>query len=168
MPNLSLSPNSLGWKLACAPLAALVSAAILAGCSGARAGQAGHAGGASAPQPQPAPFVPPLAPVAPAGTPRPTPSAPQVIEATLSEYSVWLSETEAQPGVVRFTIKNVGQRRHNLRVAGNGVDKVTRDLGPNGSATLEATFREPGPYTVYCDLADHADRGMTQSLTIEP
>ena len=164
MPNVVAMSHRPSWRFACAPLLALLGAVALPGCAGARASQAS---GAATPS-QPAPFVPSLAPVAPVGTPRPTPSAPQVIEATLGEYTVWLSENAAQPGVVRFAVKNAGQRRHNLRVAGSGVDKVTRDLGTNGSATLEVTFSEPGPYTVYCDLADHADRGMTQSLTIEP
>jgi uncharacterized cupredoxin-like copper-binding protein len=65
-------------------------------------------------------------------------------------------------------MSNVGQLRHNLRVVGNGVDKQLPALRPGQSGSDDVTFADPGPYTVYCDLADHADRGMTLTFTIEP
>ena len=98
-------------------------------------------------------------------TPRPQ-GPPQAIDGTLIEYSIYLSQTEVGPGSVRFVITNTGQRKHNLHVLGNGVDVKTRDLGPGQMATLSVTFDEPGAYTVYCDLADHADRGMTLTLAV--
>lgn len=102
-----------------------------------------------------------------AATPRPAPSQLTVITGTLSEYSISLSNDTAPPGTVRFTVQNIGQRKHNLRVVGNGVDKQTRDLSPGQTGQIEVRFADPGPYTVYCDLADHADRGMQLTFTIE-
>jgi plastocyanin len=90
------------------------------------------------------------------------------VAATLSEYSISLSTTTAKPGTVRFKVQNVGERKHNLRIYGNGVDKMTRDLAPRQSAQLEVRIVDPGPYTVYCDLADHADRGMQLTFNVEP
>jgi plastocyanin len=90
-----------------------------------------------------------------------------VVEGTLSEFSISLAQDSAPPGTVRFAVQNIGQRRHDLRVVGNGVDHQTRELRPGQSAQLEVTFDEPGIFTVYCDLADHADRGMTTTFTVE-
>lgn len=149
-------------------------AAALAGCgvAAARAGSGGAPGAAATPVPQPSPALPRTAATPPASSAAQPAAAPadsvQTIDATLSEYSIYLSQTEAKPGVVRFTITNTGQRKHNLRVAGNGVDEKTPDLRPGQSAVLEVRFVDPGPYTVYCDLADHADRGMMQTLSVEP
>jgi uncharacterized cupredoxin-like copper-binding protein len=89
------------------------------------------------------------------------------VEGSLSEYSISLSEVAVPTGTVRFAVENVGQQRHDLRVVGNGVDRQTRELRPGQSGDLEVTFDEPGIFTVYCDLADHADRGMTTTLTVE-
>jgi plastocyanin len=89
------------------------------------------------------------------------------ITGTLSEYSISLSDTSARLGTVRFTVQNVGRRKHNLRVVGNGVDEATRDLSPGQTGQVEVRFADPGPYTVYCDLADHADRGMQLTFTVE-
>jgi plastocyanin len=94
-------------------------------------------------------------------------AAPVVLEGTLSEYFVYLPQQSAPAGTVRFVVQNIGERRHNLRVVGNGVDKATPDLRPGQTGEIEVFFTDPGPYTLYCDLADHADRGMTTSFVAE-
>jgi uncharacterized cupredoxin-like copper-binding protein len=98
---------------------------------------------------------------------RATPAGPLVLEGTLSEYFVFLPQQSAPAGTVRFVVQNIGERRHNLRVVGNGVDKATPDLRPGQTGEIEVFFTDPGPYTVYCDLADHADRGMTSTFVAE-
>jgi len=98
---------------------------------------------------------------------RAAPAGPLVLEGTLSEYFVSLPQQSAPAGAVRFVVQNIGQRRHNLRVVGNGVDKATPDLRPGQTGEIEVLFTDPGPYTVYCDLADHADRGMTTTFVAE-
>ena len=46
--------------------------------------------------------------------------------------------------------------------------KISVHLAPKQSAQLEVRIVDPGPYTVYCDLADHADRGMQLTFNVEP
>src|SRR5439155_13056491 len=105
----------------------------------------------------------------PAGTPSiaatARPGNLQILSGTLSEYSISLPQISANPGTVRFTMSNIGQIRHNLRVAGSGVDTKLADLRPGQNGSVDVTFAEPGPYMVYCDLADHADRGMSLTFT---
>jgi plastocyanin len=104
----------------------------------------------------------------PAATASPRPSGSvQVIDGTLSEYSISLPQIQAKPGTVRFAMSNVGALRHNLRVVGSGLDRKLGDLRPGQKGSLDVTFTDPGTYTVYCDLADHADRGMTLTFTIQ-
>jgi len=94
-------------------------------------------------------------------------AGPLLLEGTLSEYFIYLPQPSGPAGTVRFVVQNIGQRRHNLRVVGNGVDRATPDLRPGQSGEVEVLFADPGPYTVYCDLADHADRGMTTAFVAE-
>ena len=94
-------------------------------------------------------------------------AAPLALEGTLSEYFIYLPQQSGPAGTVRFAVQNIGERRHNLRVVGNGVDRATPDLRPGQSGEVEVFFTDPGPYTVYCDLADHADRGMTTAFVAE-
>lgn len=110
------------------------------------------------------PTPPPPGPTAPVATAKP--ATLQVVQGSLSEYSISLGQISAQPGTVRFAVANVGELRHNLHVTGSGVDKKMSDLRAGQSGQLDVTFTDPGAYTVYCDLADHADRGMTLTFTI--
>jgi FtsP/CotA-like multicopper oxidase with cupredoxin domain len=116
---------------------------------------------------EPAPVAPDAVPqVGPEAT-APSPPALLVLEGTLSEYFIYLPQQAGPAGTVRFVVQNIGQRRHNLRVVGNGVDRATPDLRPGQTGEVEVFFADPGPYTVYCDLADHADRGMTTGFVAE-
>ena len=99
-------------------------------------------------------------------TPRPA-GIQQTVEGTLSEYSISLQRISAKVGTVRFVMSNVGELRHNLRVVGSGVDRKTVDLRAGQSGQLDITFLDPGPYLVYCDLADHQDLGMLLTFNVE-
>jgi hypothetical protein len=160
-------------------MAALLLAGLASGCGRATSAAApstaaGAAPAGAPPTPTPAAALPiavpsrspssQLGPASPSGQ-----AASQIAEitGTLSEYSISLSEEGVRRGIVRFTVQNIGRRKHNLRITGNGVDEVTRDLAPGQTGRVEVRFVDPGPYTVYCDLADHADRGMQMTFTIE-
>src|SRR4051794_10019270 len=78
------------------------------------------------------------------------PAGPLILEGTLSEYFIYLPQQSGPAGTVRFVVQNIGERRHNLRVVGNGVDKATPDLRPGQTGEVEVFFTDPGPYTVYC------------------
>jgi plastocyanin len=95
------------------------------------------------------------------------PPAPLVLEGTLSEYFIYLPQIAAPAGVVHFAVENIGRQRHNLRVLGTGIDQVTPTLRAGQSGSLDVLFVDPGLYTVYCDLADHADQGMTMTFVVE-
>jgi Multicopper oxidase len=90
-----------------------------------------------------------------------------VLEGTLSEYFIYLPQLTSNARTVRFVVENVGVQRHNLRVVGNGVDRVTPVLRAGQSGEVEVFFVDPGPYTVYCDIGDHADQGMTTGFYVE-
>ena len=90
-----------------------------------------------------------------------------VLEGTLSEYFIYLPQLTSNARTVRFVVENVGLQRHNLRVVGNGVDRVTPVLRAGQSGEVEVFFVDPGPYTVYCDIGDHADQGMTTGFYVE-
>jgi hypothetical protein len=90
-----------------------------------------------------------------------------VLEGTLSEYFIYLPQLTSNARTVRFVVENVGVQRHNLRVVGNGVDRVTPELRAGQSGEVEVFFVDPGPYTVYCDIGDHADQGMTTGFYVE-
>ena len=99
--------------------------------------------------------------------PEDAPPAGLVLEGTLSEYFIYLPQITAPAGVVQFAVENIGRQRHNLRVLGTGVDQATPSLRAGQSASVDVLLVEPGAYTIYCDLADHADRGMTMTFLVE-
>ena len=120
----------------------------------------------STPSARPATATPRLAPAGATSTPAARPASVQAIEGTLSEYSISLAQVSAAVGTVRFNVTNTGTLRHNLHVLGSGVDRKTADLTAGRSGSMDVTFTEPGQYTIYCDIADHAERGMSLSFTI--
>ena len=87
----------------------------------------------------------------------------QTISADLGEFSIDLSATTVTPGS-RITVTNNGTTVHNVGVT--GTDLVTPDLQPGDTATLDLAGLDPGDYQLYCDIAGHADSGMTTELTI--
>ena len=122
----------------------------------------------------------PTATPAPAATATPRPAATatvrpattrpagpvQLLETSLSEYSIYLPQITVKPGTVRFSLTNVGVQRHNIRVVGNGIDRKSVELIGGRSGQLEVTFVDPGPYYVYCDISDHEQLGMALTLNV--
>jgi plastocyanin len=113
----------------------------------------------------PAPSASAVVPGTSVATPRPT--NVQVLEGTLSEYSIYLPRLTVHVGTVRLLMTNTGTVRHNLRITGPGVDRKTADLRGGQAGQMEVTFAEPGSYDVYCDIGDHPERGMTLTFTVE-
>ena len=85
------------------------------------------------------------------------------IEASLSEFAISLSAGSIDVGG-SIEVTNAGSQVHNLGV--EGTDLITPDIEPGGSATLDLSSLEAGSYTLYCDIAGHADSGMTTPLVI--
>ena len=80
------------------------------------------------------------------------------ITAALTEYGIELSESEIGPNG-HITVTNNGTMAHDLGV--RDTDLMTASIAPGASATLDLAGLDPGTYELYCDVAGHADSGMT-------
>ncbi|MCL6647606.1 MAG: cupredoxin domain-containing protein [Chloroflexi bacterium] len=60
---------------------------------------------------------------------------------------------------------NMGEKRHNLIIDGNGVYKQSREVGSGGRDSFTIDLA-PGTYRIYCDIGDHLERGMLGTLTV--
>lgn len=84
--------------------------------------------------------------------------------------SVVLSEFALTPAAVQvgaggsIEVTNEGSQVHNLGVV--DTDLVTPDLANGESATLDVSSLSPGEYELYCEIAGHAQAGMTGTLTV--
>ena len=85
------------------------------------------------------------------------------IEASLSEFAISMSAGSLGVGG-SVEVTNDGSLVHNLGV--EGTDLITPDIDPGGTAILDLSSLEAGNYTLFCDIAGHADSGMTTSLVI--
>ncbi|MDF2732035.1 MAG: putative multicopper oxidase, partial [Desertimonas sp.] len=85
------------------------------------------------------------------------------VQADLSEFAITLSAGSLDVGG-SIVVTNTGSQTHNLGV--EGTDLLTPDIEPGGSATLDLSNLDAGTYTLYCDIAGHADSGMTAPLVI--
>ncbi|MFN8531967.1 MAG: cupredoxin domain-containing protein [Dehalococcoidia bacterium] len=83
----------------------------------------------------------------------------------MGDYYFSPSSSSLSAGSVTILAKNVGEKRHNLIIEGNGVYKAGRDIGFGGqdSFTIDLTA---GSYRIFCDLGDHVERGMVGTLTV--
>ena len=61
-------------------------------------------------------------------------------------------------------VTNDGAIPHNYTV--DGEDRATADLESGQTETVTVDL-EPGEYEVICTIGDHADQGMTGTLTVE-
>jgi len=93
---------------------------------------------------------------------------PLAVTAKLSEWKVQLSEHRVAPGVVTFTVSNIGSIPHALEVEGQGIEEETDVIQPGASATLTLTLA-PGTYDVYCPVGEdsHKKLGMDARLKVE-
>ena len=89
--------------------------------------------------------------------------AASTIQADLTEFAISLSAASIDVGG-SIEVTNSGSQTHNLGV--EGTDLITPDIEPGETATLDLSSLEAGDYTLYCDIAGHADSGMTTPLLI--
>jgi plastocyanin len=93
-------------------------------------------------------------------------SAALLLAAGLRDYAVDLTPGAVAPGTVQIAVANTGQRTHNLRLRGEGVDARTADLLPGETATLAVALTRPGTYALLCDVAYHQQKGMVAVLAV--
>lgn len=88
-----------------------------------------------------------------------------VVQARSYEYQP--SEITVAPGEVTFVVDNATDIVHGFEVEGHGMEVVIDEIAPGATDSLTTTFEESGEYEIYCPVADHEQRGMTGTLTVE-
>lgn len=86
-------------------------------------------------------------------------------EVHLIEYAIHMPQT-LPSGPIAFNIENGGTEQHAFEIEGNGIEQKSEVLQRGDSTTLEVTL-PPGTYTVYCPVANHAEKGMRTSVTVK-
>lgn len=84
------------------------------------------------------------------------------VAVTLDDFSIEPAELTVPAGAV-LTIENVGSVAHNLSIA----DLATEDIAAGETFELDLSSLAPGTYEMRCDVAGHAEAGMTGTITIE-
>lgn len=91
------------------------------------------------------------------------------VAATLTEWSVTLSQDSVPAGAIAFNVRNTGTATHRFEVEGNGEEWATEDLAPGGDITMSLNLAA-GEYEVYCPIVaggvNHQERGMTTVLRV--
>jgi hypothetical protein len=96
-------------------------------------------------------------------TPQATaPFVGSTVDVTLGDYVI-LGNLTAPSGRVRLHASNQGGIIHNVGVRGG---HISNDVRPGGETTVDIGNLVPGTYQLYCDIADHAQRGMVANLVI--
>jgi uncharacterized cupredoxin-like copper-binding protein len=113
-------------------------------------------------------------------------AADVTIEVTLADYEITLDESSVEAGSVAFHGTNEADMPHEIVVvAGVAADDLPMEDGtvdesqlpdgaligeveafPGGTECAGAFDLEPGDYTVFCNVDDHAARGMVTELTV--
>jgi hypothetical protein len=94
-----------------------------------------------------------------------------VVQATLTEWKVALSQDSIPAGTVAFMVHNGGTVEHalELEATGDGGEWQTDALAAGGSVTMSLNL-EPGVYEVYCpvnaDGTNHPQSGMRTRLRV--
>jgi plastocyanin len=89
------------------------------------------------------------------------------LSATLSEWTIRLSDETVPAGPVTFSVTNTGSIPHALEVEGQGTERKTSLIQPGASARLTLTL-EPGTYEIYCPVGQdsHKKLGMDTHLKV--
>ena len=98
--------------------------------------------------------------------PMTTPQAQaNTIDVTLTEYEITMPDT-IPAGPVVFRITNAGQEEHSFEVEGDDFEEeLEHNLAPGATDSLRVDL-SPGPYTIYCPVADHVTEGMNKPITV--
>lgn len=94
-------------------------------------------------------------------------AAATTVTATLTEFSIELSQQTFAPGTYEFVAEEAGEFPHALSIEGPGVDSTSTDvIEPGGeSQTLTVTL-EPGTYEIWCPVGNHRAQGMETTITV--
>ncbi|TAK21842.1 MAG: hypothetical protein EPO26_13810 [Chloroflexota bacterium] len=81
------------------------------------------------------------------------------------DFKLSPDDITARAGSITFVLKNEGLYTHDFRVEGEGVDEKAPKVGSGRTIEWRISLT-PGSYRISCPVSNHADRGMTGSLTV--
>jgi len=87
------------------------------------------------------------------------------VNVVLGDYVIQGNLT-APAGKVRLQAINQGGIVHNVGIRGQSGGRISGDMKPGGSFTLDLGTLTPGTYQLYCDIAGHVAKGMVADLVI--
>jgi iron uptake system component EfeO len=94
--------------------------------------------------------------------------ADDVVAVRVVDYAFEPSSITVPAGEVTFRVTNAGAQEHEFEIfRGDTVVDELEGLVPGLTLELRADL-PAGEYTYVCKLADHEQRGMTGTLTVEP
>lgn len=100
---------------------------------------------------------------------RPSPPAPQRLQALTLEFEIRLSRTSVPAGDLRLEFNNsLAEDPHDLnlrRLDGTGATIAFDELQP-GEISTRAVKLDPGTYRMWCSLSGHEQLGMRADLAV--
>jgi len=88
------------------------------------------------------------------------------VRVSLTDFEIDPAEIHLDgAGTYTFVVENDGEAPHALEIEGGDVHEESATLDPGGSDEFTVELAE-GEYETYCPVGDHADRGMTGTLTV--
>jgi plastocyanin len=95
------------------------------------------------------------------------PAAPDdnPVNVTLSEYKIEMPNTLAA-GAATFKVTNAGNKTHNFKIEGNGMEKKLKSNLKHGESETMQVDLKPGKYKVSCPILGHGHKGMKLDLTV--
>ena len=109
--------------------------------------------------------TPANSPPVPSDTSAPSGAASPTQEVHLIEYAVHMPAT-LPAGRVAFNIENGGKETHAFEIEGMGIHQKANEISRGSTTSLEVELK-PGTYTVWCPVKDHAQKGMTTTVTVQ-
>ena len=87
------------------------------------------------------------------------------VDVHLTEYAVEMPHT-LPAGPATFLVHNEGKKRHSFKIQGPGIEQMLEAIvSPRETGTLQVTL-QPGEYTVFCPIGNHASKGMKMTLVV--
>src|SRR5438045_2282262 len=84
------------------------------------------------------------------------------LNVVLGDYSIQ-GDLTAPAGKIRLQATNQGGLVHNIGIRGG---PISGDMQPGKGFTLDVGSLAAGTYQLYCDIPDHAAKGMVANLVI--
>ncbi|MHB9155295.1 MAG: cupredoxin domain-containing protein [Endomicrobiales bacterium] len=95
---------------------------------------------------------------------------PEKIQIAATDYKFTPSEFTVAPGrAVSIVLANKGKKPHNIQFSlpGNNKLKISQDLAPGATGTLEFTSPGPGNYSFICPVDLHNSLGMNGRMIVK-